>query len=96
MGQSADAIASNPIQLRVRISLPALGEYIIMFDGKIDVDIQYKFDKLVSVKCGNIDCINNLFNCTKENIFGCNMKYIDIDKGGMCMNKKNKTEIPTT
>lgn len=63
--------------------------------GDINVKIAYDFDKVVNVKCGNINCIHNLFNCVKEGQFGCSLKYIDIDNNGSCMNKQEKTRTET-
>lgn len=64
--------------------------------GDIVVKIAYDFDKVVNVKCGNIDCINNLFNYTKEGVFGCNLKYVDIDNIGSCMNKQARQKKEST
>jgi hypothetical protein len=63
--------------------------------GDIEVKIGYDFDKVVNVKCGNINCINNLFNHIKEGVFGCNLKYVDIDNAGSCMNKEIKQKEET-
>ena len=65
--------------------------------GDIEIKIAYEFDSVVNVRCGNMECLNNLFNYTKQGVFGCNLKYIDIDNNGSCMNKqaRQKEETPT-